>query len=65
MLLLILAGIVTTIPLVLFAHAVKILLYSTLGFIQYIGPTLQFIIGIFIFYEKFTYAHAYVFYLSG
>ncbi|WP_128331439.1 EamA family transporter RarD [Apibacter sp. HY039] len=56
--LLILGGIVTAIPLLLFASAVKILPYSTLGFIQYIGPTIQLIIGVYVFKEKFTSAHA-------
>ncbi|MDR2122959.1 MAG: EamA family transporter RarD [Flavobacteriaceae bacterium] len=61
--LLILGGIVTAVPLILFAQAVKILPYSTLGFIQYISPTLQLFIGVFIFHEEFTSAHAICFLL--
>lgn len=57
-LLLIMGGVVTAIPLIMFAKAVKLLPYSTLGFIQYIGPTLQLLIGVFIYNEKFTKAHA-------
>lgn len=55
--LLVLAGPVTVIPLVLFALAARRLLLSTLGFLQYIGPTLQFALGIY-YGEAFTLAHA-------
>ena len=54
--LLILAGPVTVIPLVLFALAARRLQLTTLGFLQYIGPTLQFIIGIW-YGEAFTIYH--------
>jgi len=56
--LLVFGGIVTAVPLLLFAKAIKYLPYSTIGFIQYISPTLQLIIGIFVFHEGFTSAHA-------
>jgi chloramphenicol-sensitive protein RarD len=55
--LLILAGPVTVIPLVAFALAARRLRLSTLGFLQYIGPTGQFFLGIF-YGEAFTTAHA-------
>lgn len=55
--LLILAGPVTVVPLVLFALAARRLRLSTLGFLQYIGPTLQFALGIY-YGETFTLAHA-------
>ncbi len=55
--LLILAGPVTVLPLVLFALAARRLKLTTLGFMQYIGPTLQFILGIY-YGETFTIAHA-------
>ncbi|GJL95008.1 MAG: membrane protein [Hyphococcus sp.] len=55
--LLILAGPVTVVPLVLFALSARRLRLSTLGFLQYIGPTLQFILGIY-YGETFTLAHA-------
>ena len=56
-LLLLLAGPVTVIPLMCFALAARRLRLSTLGFLQYIGPTLQFALGIY-FGEKFTLYHA-------
>lgn len=52
-----LAGPVTVIPLVLFALSARRLLLSTIGFLQYIGPTLQFALGIY-YGEAFTIAHA-------
>lgn len=56
-LLLLLAGPVTVIPLVLFALSARRLRLITLGFLQYIGPTLQFILGLY-FGETFTIFHA-------
>ena len=58
--LLIFAGPVTVIPLVCFALAARRLKLSTLGFLQYIGPTFQFALGIY-FGEAFTPAHAVAF----
>ncbi len=55
--LLILAGPVTVIPLVLFALSARRLNLTTVGFLQYIGPTLQFALGIY-YGEPFTTAHA-------
>lgn len=40
------AGIVTTLPLLCFTAAAKRLQYTTLGFIQYIGPSLMFILAV-------------------
>jgi len=45
-LLLISAGIVTTLPLLCFTAATKRLQYTTIGFIQYIGPSLMFILAV-------------------
>lgn len=45
------AGIVTTLPLLCFTAAAKRLQYSTLGFIQYIGPSLMFILAV-QFYDE-------------
>lgn len=56
-LLLLLAGPMTVVPLVLFALAARRLPLTTLGFIQYIGPTLQFMLGIW-YGESFTPYHA-------
>jgi len=44
--LLLLAGPVTVVPLMLFSWAVRRLPLSTIGFLQFIGPTLQFVIGV-------------------
>ncbi len=60
-LLLVLAGPITAIPLILYALAAKRLKLSTLGMMQYIGPTLQFLIAIFVFREAFGATHAIAF----
>jgi chloramphenicol-sensitive protein RarD len=52
-LLLILAGPVTTIPLLLFASAAREIPLAIVGLLQYIAPTLQFLIGVFIYKEPF------------
>lgn len=46
-----LSGIVTTVPLLCFAAAANRVPLSTLGVIQYISPTIQFVFGIFVFHE--------------
>lgn len=51
-LLIISAGIVTTAPLLCFVAASKRLAYSTLGFFQYIGPSIMFLIGTFYYQEQ-------------
>lgn len=48
-----LAGPITAIPLILFAVGAKRLKLSTIGMMQYITPTLQFLIAILIFQEPF------------
>lgn len=50
-LLLISAGIVTTLPLLCFTAATKRLQYTTIGFIQYIGPSLMFLLAV-QFYDE-------------
>jgi len=52
-LLLILAGPVTSIPLLLFGFSARRVPLSMLGFIQYIAPTLQFLLGVFVYKEPF------------
>ena len=52
--LLMLAGPITTIPLLLFASGVRMISYSTVGIIQYVSPTIVFFIGLFIFGEPFS-----------
>jgi chloramphenicol-sensitive protein RarD len=51
---LILAGAITVFPLSIFAYSARNIPYSTLGFIQYIAPTLQFLLGVFLFKEDFS-----------
>ncbi len=48
------AGPVTTIPLLLFSAAAKRIPLSVNGMIQYISPTLQFLLGVFLYGEPFT-----------
>jgi chloramphenicol-sensitive protein RarD len=52
-LLLIGAGLATTIPLLLFASAARQIPLSVVGILQYIAPTLQFLIGVLIYHEPF------------
>jgi chloramphenicol-sensitive protein RarD len=53
-LLLIGAGVVTAVPLLLFASGARRLPMSVLGFTQYISPTISLVIGIFVYHEGFT-----------
>ncbi len=53
-LLLILTGVATGIPLLLFAGAAQRIPLSMLGVLQYIAPTLQFLLGILLYNEPFT-----------
>lgn len=55
--LLLLAGIVTATPLYLFARGAKLLPLSALGFTQFISPTIQFVLGLFVFKEAFPKHH--------
>lgn len=48
------AGIVTIIPLLLFASAARRISLTMVGIMQYIAPTLQFLIGVFLYKEPFT-----------
>jgi len=47
-------GVVTTVPLLLFAAAVRTVPLSVIGILQYIGPTLQFLLGVFVYEEPFS-----------
>ncbi|MEZ8722970.1 EamA family transporter RarD [Vibrio pomeroyi] len=53
-LLLIAAGVITTVPLLCFTGAATRLKLSTLGFFQYIGPSLMFLLAVLIYGEAFT-----------
>ena len=48
------AGVVTTIPLLLFAVAVRRIPLTLVGILQYIAPTCQFLIGVLIYKEPFA-----------
>lgn len=48
------AGVVTTVPLLMFASAAQRIPLTMVGIMQYIAPTLQFLIGILIYKESFT-----------
>jgi chloramphenicol-sensitive protein RarD len=56
-LLLVFGGAVTAIPLLLFTAASKRMAYSTLGFLQYVAPSLQFLLAVFVFGEQLTTTH--------
>ena len=47
------AGLVTTVPLLMFATAAKQIPLSMIGVLQYLAPTIQFLIGVFIYKEAF------------
>jgi chloramphenicol-sensitive protein RarD len=59
--LLIAAGIVSTVPLLLFTAAARRLPYSTLGMLQFLAPTLQLLIAVLIYGEPFGLAQAFAF----
>jgi len=48
------AGVITTIPLLLFASAAKRIPLSFVGILQYIAPTIQFLIGVLLYKEQFS-----------
>ncbi len=48
------AGVVTTIPLLLFASAARRIPLSFIGILQYIAPTLQFLLGVLVYREPFS-----------
>jgi chloramphenicol-sensitive protein RarD len=47
-------GVVTAVPLILYANGAKLLRLSTIGIMQYIAPTMIFFIAVFIFEEPFS-----------
>jgi chloramphenicol-sensitive protein RarD len=55
--LLILTGIFTALPLLWFARAARLVTLSVLGFAQYLSPTITLLLGVFLFREPFTAAH--------
>jgi chloramphenicol-sensitive protein RarD len=59
--LLVAAGVVSTVPLLCFTAAARRLAYSTVGMLQFIAPTLQFLLAVAIYNEPFTWAHGVAF----
>lgn len=59
--LLLLAGVVTAVPLMLYANGAKLLRLSTIGILQYIAPTMIFLTAVFVFGEPFGTARAIAF----
>ncbi len=47
-------GVVTGVPLILFGAAAKRITMTNLGLLQYIAPTLQFLLGVFVYQETFA-----------
>ena len=48
------AGVATAVPLLLFAAGARLIKLATIGILQYIAPTLQFLIGVLVYHEPFT-----------
>ncbi|MBB4441202.1 MULTISPECIES: EamA family transporter RarD [Rhizobium] len=46
-------GVITAVPLMIYANGAKLLKLSTIGIMQYIAPTMIFLIAVFVFYEPF------------
>jgi chloramphenicol-sensitive protein RarD len=56
-LLLIGTGVITALPLIWFANGAKAIPLSTIGFIQYLSPSITLLLGVFVFKEAFTITH--------
>jgi chloramphenicol-sensitive protein RarD len=48
------SGVITAVPLLLFASGARQVPLTTLGVLQYIAPTMQFMIGVFLYNEPFS-----------
>ncbi|NBE08663.1 EamA family transporter RarD [Paragemmobacter ruber] len=59
--LLLLAGVVTAVPLMLYANGAKLLRLTTIAILQYIAPTMIFLTAVFVFGEPFGTARAVAF----
>ncbi len=60
-LLLAFAGIATAVPLLLFTSAARRLQLSTVGFLQFLAPSIHFLLAVWLYGESFTAAHAFCF----
>jgi chloramphenicol-sensitive protein RarD len=63
--LLVLSGVITAVPLLCFGQAARRLPLTTLGVIQYLAPSMQFLLGVYQFGEKFELAQQISFGLIG
>ena len=61
LILLLAAGVISTTPLLLFTEAARRLAYSTVGMLQFIAPTVQFLLAVLVYGEAVTTAHAIAF----
>lgn len=52
--LLVLSGVVTAVPLLLFSAAARLIPLSSIGILQYVAPVCQFLIGVFLYNEPFS-----------
>ena len=52
------AGLMTTVPLLMFASAARRIPLSLVGILQYIAPTLQFLLGVLVYGEPFTHTQS-------
>jgi chloramphenicol-sensitive protein RarD len=52
------AGVITASPLLLFAYGARRIRMTTLGLLQYIAPTVQLVIGVWVYHEPFTRSRA-------
>lgn len=52
-----LAGLITAVPLLLFTSAARRLPFTTIGFLQYLAPSLQFLLAVVAYGEPFTVVH--------
>ena len=57
------AGVVTAVPLLLFATAARRMSYAALGFVQYLAPSIAFLLGLFVFGEPLKPAQLFCFLL--
>ena len=55
------SGLLSTAPLLLFTEAARRLRYSTVGMLQFIAPTVQFLLAVLVYGEPFTRTHAVAF----
>ncbi len=52
------SGVITAVPLLLFAYGARRLQLSTLGLLQYIAPSVQLALGVWLYHEPFSHARA-------